>query len=374
MKRLGIVAVLLLAFAGCASSPAARRAERSRGAPAPTLAPMELRPGMQFRVRHRWTLGSGSQSLVQSESRGSIVVEEVDDRGGARLRVVFVRPGREAGQPEAWLVARVLLRADGRVLRDPTVLCEGDALDLERLVRHLVMPVVVEEQTLDTELIEERVRAEVEVGSRRGVRAIRARAERYVHSVEMGPHRASGRARFSLLMELGEDGLSGRRRLRTQVRGRYTDRSSGRELEGTLESESDTLVELVTNDVEATLPSDAAACVSRTRPDAQVQAEPAVTSFDVGTVIAMIGSRRDRIRACYEEQLRAQPTLSGSVRITMTILSTGAVVAVSVVQSTLGNEAVAACVVHTIESMRFDPGPADGSMTYEFPFTFAPQR
>ena len=330
---------------------------------------------MQFRVRHRWRLSEGDRAIARTQSRGSIVVEEVDVEGGARLRVVMVRP-RGAGRPDAWLVARVHLRADGRLVRPPEVLCQSDADGLERLVRHLVMPVGVDEQTLQTELQEQRMDALVEVGSRRGVRAVRARGERDVAGVELGRYRASGHARFSLLMELGDDGLSGRRRLRAEVRGLYQDsaRSGGRAREGLLYSVSDTRIAIAA-DVETELPSGAALCLSIHRAPSTLETarRELPGAFDVQIVVAMIHSHYSAIQRCYQRELNLHPTLAGRVRVSLTIMPTGHTTAVHVLEDLMRSEEVSACLVGVIRGFYFQPGPEGGSVTYEFPFIFAPE-
>lgn len=40
----------------------------------------------------------------------------------------------------------------------------------------------------------------------------------------------------------------------------------------------------------------------------------------------------------------------------------------------MGSPAVAECVVSTISRFRFTPGPEGGSVTFAYPFVFAPQN
>ena len=86
-----------------------------------------------------------------------------------------------------------------------------------------------------------------------------------------------------------------------------------------------------------------------------------------------INTRRSAIQACYERELRAQPTLQGRVLISMTIQEAGNVTGVRATENTTGSDAVASCVARVVGGLRFNPGPTDGSVTYSFPFVFEPQ-
>lgn len=111
----------------------------------------------------------------------------------------------------------------------------------------------------------------------------------------------------------------------------------------------------------------------RLRPPSDADDESGSGAFDVRIVIRMINTRQSAIRACYERELRSDPTLSGRVRITMTIQESGSTTAVNVLENTLGSDAVGECVVRVVRGFRFNPGPTDGSVTYQFPFIFEPQ-
>jgi hypothetical protein len=93
--------------------------------------------------------------------------------------------------------------------------------------------------------------------------------------------------------------------------------------------------------------------------------------FDTAAVIRMIETRRRAITACYERQLLETPTLTGRLRVAMTVLPSGDVTAVHVVENTT-NDAVASCVVDVIDRFQFAPGPTCGAVTFAFPFVFEP--
>jgi TonB family protein len=96
--------------------------------------------------------------------------------------------------------------------------------------------------------------------------------------------------------------------------------------------------------------------------------------FDQRVVVNLIRQRISAIRACYERELRRNPQLSGKVTVEFTIQTTGTVSGVRATENTTGDDAVAACVVSTVQRFRFNPGPEGGSVTFSYPFVFAPQN
>lgn len=96
--------------------------------------------------------------------------------------------------------------------------------------------------------------------------------------------------------------------------------------------------------------------------------------FDQRVVVNLIRQRISAIRACYERELRRNPQLNGKVTVEFTIQTTGTVSGVRATENTTGDDAVAACVVSTVQRFRFNPGPEGGSVTFSYPFVFAPQN
>lgn len=97
--------------------------------------------------------------------------------------------------------------------------------------------------------------------------------------------------------------------------------------------------------------------------------------FDSSVVVKMIRTRIRAIQHCYEAELRRNPTLAGKVVVEFTIQTTGSVTNVKATQNTTGDANVAECVVATIQRFRFnDPAPEGGSVTFQYPFVFAPQN
>jgi outer membrane biosynthesis protein TonB len=76
------------------------------------------------------------------------------------------------------------------------------------------------------------------------------------------------------------------------------------------------------------------------------------------------------IKACYEGQLKRNPSLRGRLRIRFTILETGALDEVEATEDGVGSPDVAACVVGTVRSWR-TPFRPSGPVTVEYPFVFS---
>ena len=79
-----------------------------------------------------------------------------------------------------------------------------------------------------------------------------------------------------------------------------------------------------------------------------------------------------RFRLCYENGLRSDPTLAGSVRIRFVVESDGAVGTVSDAGSLMSDAGVVACVQRAFGSLAF-PVPAGGvSVAVTYSLSFAP--
>jgi hypothetical protein len=78
-----------------------------------------------------------------------------------------------------------------------------------------------------------------------------------------------------------------------------------------------------------------------------------------------------RFRLCYENGLRTDPTLAGSVRTRFVIESDGAVGTVSDAGSLMSDTGVVACVQRAFGGLAF-PVPSGGSMAVTYALSFAP--
>jgi len=95
--------------------------------------------------------------------------------------------------------------------------------------------------------------------------------------------------------------------------------------------------------------------------------------FDSKLVTAEVKKRLKAIQICYEQQLRRNPSLQGKVTVEFTIEMSGTVSKANATANTTNDAAVASCVVDAVKRFRFNPGPEGGSVTYSYPFVFAPQ-
>jgi TonB family protein len=94
--------------------------------------------------------------------------------------------------------------------------------------------------------------------------------------------------------------------------------------------------------------------------------------FDAKLVTAEVKKRIAAIKICYEQQLRRNPGLQGKVTVQFTIEQSGTISKANATENTTNDPAVASCVVDAVKRFRFNPGPEGGSVTYSYPFVFAP--
>lgn len=96
--------------------------------------------------------------------------------------------------------------------------------------------------------------------------------------------------------------------------------------------------------------------------------------FDAAVVVRTIRARLRAIQMCYENELRRDPSLAGKVTVSFTIQTTGTVTGVKASENTSGSAGLGDCIVQTVERFRFNPGPSGGSVSFAYPFVFAPQK
>ena len=94
-------------------------------------------------------------------------------------------------------------------------------------------------------------------------------------------------------------------------------------------------------------------------------------SLDQSQIKSVVTRRMGAINGCYEKQLKRNPKLAGKVRVQFTILESGRVSDVQIVEDTLGDSEVARCMTARMGGWRFPP-PAGGTITVRFPFIFEP--
>ncbi len=95
------------------------------------------------------------------------------------------------------------------------------------------------------------------------------------------------------------------------------------------------------------------------------------SEVDQARLDAFVRARIGGLRACYESQLKLDRRTDGTVRMRFSILPTGELSGVVVVQNTLGSALVADCVAGIVRTWRtpFRPGQA---VLVEYPFVFRP--
>jgi hypothetical protein len=81
--------------------------------------------------------------------------------------------------------------------------------------------------------------------------------------------------------------------------------------------------------------------------------------------------RKAAIQACYEKELKRNPTLKGKVVVRFTIGTSGRASEVDIEENTLGNDAVGSCIKAVIRGWVF-PFKPDGEVPVAYPFVFAP--
>ncbi|WP_218920195.1 AgmX/PglI C-terminal domain-containing protein [Chondromyces crocatus] len=83
----------------------------------------------------------------------------------------------------------------------------------------------------------------------------------------------------------------------------------------------------------------------------------------------VIRQHAGRFRSCYEDGLRTDPKLKGTVNVTFVIGKEGNVTSAREASSDMGNEGVSACMVRVFQGMVF-PAPKNGVVTVTYPLRF----
>ena len=83
----------------------------------------------------------------------------------------------------------------------------------------------------------------------------------------------------------------------------------------------------------------------------------------------VVQKRANALRNCYEQQLLANPDLSGKIIVFWKIGLDGKVTDASIKSSTMNNNRVESCLTQTVRRMRFDK-PDGGICVVEYPFIF----
>ena len=100
-------------------------------------------------------------------------------------------------------------------------------------------------------------------------------------------------------------------------------------------------------------------------------AEVDSSEVDQGKLGAFVRARMGLLKACYENALKRNPSLKGRMRIRFTILETGGIQDLTVVENALGSPEVASCVANTMRAWRLPFRPS-GPVTVDYPLVFSP--
>lgn len=103
-------------------------------------------------------------------------------------------------------------------------------------------------------------------------------------------------------------------------------------------------------------------------PDAAV----GIGKLDPSKIQRVVGRNSRRLKGCYENELKKNPSLQGVVKVRFTIEVTGRVSKSKTIQNTMGSGAVAKCIENNIKRWRFKNKPQGGSITIAYPFYFTP--
>jgi len=100
-------------------------------------------------------------------------------------------------------------------------------------------------------------------------------------------------------------------------------------------------------------------------------AEVDSSEIDQGKLGGFVRARIASIKACYENALKRNPALRGKIRIRFTILETGGLADIVVLENGMGSPEVAACITGFMRGWR-TPFHPSGTVTVEYPFVFSP--
>jgi hypothetical protein len=102
---------------------------------------------------------------------------------------------------------------------------------------------------------------------------------------------------------------------------------------------------------------------------ATVGGTPEITvgeSSDIQATKKYMSRKKGQTKACFEEQLKANPDLAGKVELSWTVIPNGSVTDVVVKSNTTGNDDLANCLVRRIKRWQFPEGDDEYEITYPF--------
>ena len=100
----------------------------------------------------------------------------------------------------------------------------------------------------------------------------------------------------------------------------------------------------------------------------EIHAEP----DDVASISRTIKRYNGRIKACYERELKDDPSLAGKIAVSFEIDTSGDVSAVGIEENSTHNDDLADCIKREVRRFRFSPAPADDIEVAGYPYLLAP--
>ena len=96
-----------------------------------------------------------------------------------------------------------------------------------------------------------------------------------------------------------------------------------------------------------------------------------VNCIDKRDVDVAVKMRMDKIRECYQRELRRTPTLSGELLMSFVVQRDGTVGSATVKRSSINNAAVETCVREQFLMMKFAKPPGNQTISVNYPIVFA---
>ncbi len=109
---------------------------------------------------------------------------------------------------------------------------------------------------------------------------------------------------------------------------------------------------------------------TESKPEA-VRKGSCVNCIDKRDVDRAVKIRMDKIRECYQRELRRQPTLAGELVVSFVVQRDGTVGSASIKKSTINNAAVESCVRAQFFLMKFTVPPGNQTIDVNYPIVFA---
>lgn len=97
---------------------------------------------------------------------------------------------------------------------------------------------------------------------------------------------------------------------------------------------------------------------------------PASAEIEEDNVRFVVQHHLPQVQSCYERALKQDARLEGVIELQFTLQPDGSATGAHSVANSTGNEGLATCLSHLVESWQF-PRPADGPLDFVYPFAFA---